>query len=136
MRNRSISRTSVSESTSDTRSAARRGEEAAVAADVEVPPVLGGDHPEVLAPRLRALAGAPGHPGLDLVRRPQPAVTHVQLDRHGARVLHAVPAPGAAPAGLARAQRFPVGVAGLEPGVHEPAPDPRQLLSPPAPTED
>ena len=40
--------------------------EAAVAADVKVPAVLGGDNAEVLALRLGALAGTPDTPALIL----------------------------------------------------------------------
>ena len=41
----------------------------AVAADVQVVPLLGGDQAEVLALRLGTLADAAGHRRLDLVRR-------------------------------------------------------------------
>jgi hypothetical protein len=44
----------------------------AIAADVEVPALLGGDHADVLALRLGAFARAARHGHLDLVRRAQP----------------------------------------------------------------
>ena len=44
------------------------GGESAVAADVEVPPLVGGDDADVLAAGLGALTGAPGDAELDLVR--------------------------------------------------------------------
>src|SRR5690606_34556025 len=91
--------------------------EPAVAADVEVPAALGGDHAEVLAARLGALAGAAGHRRLDLVGRAQAPVAQLERDRHADRVLHAVPAPGGADAGLDRAHGLAVRVAGLEAGV-------------------
>src|SRR5439155_21994927 len=69
------------------------GLEAAVAADVEVPTVPGGDDAEVLAARLGALPGAAGHRGLHLVRGAQPAVAQLQLDGQADRVLYPVPAP-------------------------------------------
>src|SRR4029453_11527963 len=103
---------------------------AAVAADVQVPAVLGGDHADVLGAGLGALAGAAGHAELDLVRRPQTAVPQLQGDRHPDGVLDAVPAPGRADARLHRADRLAVRVPGLEPGVDQPLPDPRQLLDP------
>ena len=69
-------------SSSVVRSAANRsawrGREPAVAADVEVPALLGGDDAEVLAPGLGALAGAAGHGRLELVRRAQPPVAQLQ----------------------------------------------------------
>ena len=106
------------------------GPEAAVAADVEIPALLGGDDADVLAAGLGALAGAAGHARLDLVRRAQPPVAQFQRDGQADRVLHAVPAPGGADARLHRAQRLAVRVAGLEAGVDEPPPDRGQLLDP------
>jgi hypothetical protein len=44
------------------------GGEAAVAADVQVPALLSGDHAEVLGAGFGALPRAPGDAGLDLVR--------------------------------------------------------------------
>src|SRR6476646_10186291 len=52
--------------------------EAAVAADVEVPALLGRDDPEVLALRLRALTRAPRNCALELVRSTQPAISQLQ----------------------------------------------------------
>ena len=68
---------------------------AAVAADVQVPALLGGDHADVLALRLGAFARAAGHGELELVRRAQALVAVLQLDRQAHAVLHAVAAPGA-----------------------------------------
>ena len=107
-----------------------RGVGAAVAADVQVPALLGGDDPEVLGPRLGALAGTAADAALELVRRAEPAVAQLQRDREAHGVLHAVPAPGGADARLHRAQRLAVGVAGLEAGVDQPPPDRGQLLHP------
>src|SRR3990172_5675925 len=101
---------------------------AAVAADVQVPALLGGDHADILALRFGAFARAARHRHLQLVRRAQAAVALLDADRHRHRVLHAVAAPGAADAGLHRAQRLAVGVAGLEAGVDQVAPNGRQLL--------
>ena len=55
--------------------------EAAVAADVEVPAGFGGDHADVLAAGLGALARAAGDAELDLVRRAQAAVAQLELRR-------------------------------------------------------
>src|SRR4051794_28273944 len=103
---------------------------AAVAADVEVPALLGGDHADVLALRFRAFARATGDGHLQLVGRAQAAVARFKADRHGHGVLHAVAAPRRAHAGLHGAQRLAVGVARLEPGIHELAPDDGQLVGP------
>src|SRR5882724_460165 len=101
---------------------------AAVAADVEVPALLGRDDADVLALRLGAFARAARDRHLDLVWRAQAAVAILDVDRHGHRVLHAVAAPGAADAGLHRAQRLAVGMARLEARIDQLAPDPGQLL--------
>ncbi len=103
---------------------------APVAAEVEVVALLGGDDAEVLALRLGALAGASGDGGLQLVRRAEALVTILQADGEADRVLHAEAAPGAPDAGLHRAQRFPVGVSGLEACGDEVVPDVRQLVEP------
>src|SRR4051812_22493312 len=100
----------------------------AIAADVEIPALLGGDDADVLALRLGAFARAARHGHLDLVRRAQAAVAVLDVDRHRHGVLHAVAAPGRADAGLNRAQRLAVGVARLEAGVDQLLPDQRQLL--------
>ncbi len=100
----------------------------AVPADVQVPAGSRRDHPEVLALRLRALARTAGHRRLELVRGAQAPVAQLQVDGHPHAVLDPVPAPGLADAGLHRAQRLPVRVAGLEPGLDEPGPDPRELV--------
>ena len=105
-----------------------RGLEAAVAAHVEVPAELGRDDPDILAAGLGALSGAAGHPELELVRRAQPAVAQLQVDRHGDGVLHAEPAPRRSDTTLHGAQRLPVGLPGLEAGVDEDLPDLGQLL--------
>ena len=103
---------------------------AAVAADVEVPPPLGGDDADVLALGLGALPGAARHGELDLVRRPQAPVAQLEVDGELHRVLHAVAAPHRADARLHRAHGLAVGVAGLEAGGDEPRPDRRELLDP------
>ena len=121
-------RTRVSVSRSSASSWACRRGEAAVAADVEVPAVVGRDDADVLAAGLGALARAAGDAQLDLVRGPQPPVAQLQRDGEADGVLHAVAAPGRADAGLHRAQRLAVGVARLEARVDEPLPDLRQLL--------
>src|SRR5881394_1950143 len=101
---------------------------AAVAADVQVPALLRGNDADVLALRLGAFARAARHRHLDLVRRAQAAVAVLDGDRHAHRVLHAEAAPGRADAGLHRAQRLAVGMARLEAGVDQLAPDERQLF--------
>src|SRR5690606_2153615 len=101
---------------------------AAVAGDVEVPAALGGDHPDILALRLSALAGAAGDAELDLVRCSQALVAVFQAQSHADAVLHTVAAPSAADAGLHRAQGFAVGGAGLEAGFDQLAPDLRQFV--------
>ena len=102
--------------------------EAAVAADVEVPALVGGDHAHVLAAGLGALAGASGDAELELVRRAEAAVAQLELHRHRDRVLHAVAAPGRADAALHVAQRLAVGLPGLEAGVDEHLPDLGELV--------
>ena len=87
---------------------------AAVAADVEVPALLGGDDADVLALRLGAFAGAAGHTKLDLVRRTQALVAVLQLHGQADAVVHAVAAPGGAHAAFHGAQRLAVGMARLE----------------------
>src|SRR5262245_55386428 len=100
----------------------------AVAADVEIPPLLGGDDADVLALRLGAFARAARHRHLDLVRRAQAAVADLDVDRHGHRVLHAIAAPGTADTGLYGPEGLPVGMSGLEAGGDQFLPDVRQLL--------
>ncbi|EKT80631.1 cellobiohydrolase A [Rhodococcus opacus M213] len=101
---------------------------AAVAADVQVPAVFGGDDADVLAARLGAFAGAARDTELDLVRGPQAAVSVLQVDRHTDGVLHAVSAPGGSDAALHGAQRLAVGLTGLHARVDETLPDRGQLL--------
>src|SRR5260221_12290145 len=107
-----------------------RGLHSAVTANIEIPPLLGGDDADVLALRLGAFARAARHRRLQLVRRAQAAIALLDADRHRHRVLHAVAAPGAADTGLHRAQRLAVGMAGLEAGVDQVLPHQRQLLDP------
>ncbi len=123
-------RTRVSSSSPPASNCACFGRLPAVAAHVEVPAVLRGDHADVLASRFGAFARATGDAELDLVRRSQTAVSHFEVHRHPHRILHAVPAPGRADTALHRAQRFTVGLPGLHPGVDEPFPDRGQLLDP------
>src|SRR3546814_14621655 len=81
---------------------------AAVAADVEIPALLGRDHADVLALRFGAFARAAGYRELDLVRRTQTLVAILQIDRERRRILHAITAPGTADAGLHGAQGLAV----------------------------
>ena len=101
---------------------------AAVAADVEVVALLGGDQAEVLALGLGTFADAAGDGRLDLVRRADAPVALLDPDGEADGVLHAVAAPGRADAALDRAQRLAVGVAALEAGVDQLLPDVGQLL--------
>ena len=96
---------------------------AAVAAYVQVPAVLGGDHADVLTLGFRTFAGAAGHRHLELMGGTQALVAVLQKNRHVHTVLHAVAAPGAADAGLHRTQGLAVGVAGFEAGGDEFFPD-------------
>src|SRR5471032_2396265 len=101
---------------------------AAVAADVEVPALFGGNDADVLALRLGAFAGAAGDAELDLVRRAQTLVAVFQFDREAETIGDAEAAPRRTDAGLHRAQRFAVGVAGFETGSDQFFPYQRQLL--------
>src|SRR5471030_2426948 len=101
---------------------------AAVAADVEVPAFFGGDDADILALRLGAFAGAAGDAELDLVRRAQTLVAVFQFDREAETIGDAEAAPRRTDAGLHRAQRFAVGVAGFETGGDQFFPDQRQLF--------
>src|SRR5262249_3034538 len=103
---------------------------AAVAADVQVPALLGGGHAEVLAARLRAFPRAARDTALELVGRPQAPVAQLEHDRQAHRVLDAVATPGRSAARLHGAQRLAVGVSGLEARVDQPPPDRRELLHP------
>ena len=103
---------------------------AAVAADVEVPALFGGNDADVLALRLGAFAGAARHTKLDLVWSAQALVAVLQLHRQAHAVLHAVAAPGRSHAALHGAQRFAIRVAGLESGGDQLFPDQRQLFHP------
>lgn len=104
------------------------GRLAAVAADVEVPALVGRDDADVLAAGLGTLAGTPRDAELDLVRRPQPAVAVLEVDGHPDRVLHAVAAPRRADARLHGAQRLAVGLPRLHADVDEALPDRGRLL--------
>ena len=101
---------------------------AAVAADVEVVALLGGDQAEVLALGLGAFADAAGDGGLDLVRRADAAIALLDADGEADGVLHAVAAPGRADAALHRAQGLAIGVAALHAGGDHLFPDVGQLL--------
>ncbi len=100
----------------------------AVAAQIEVPAFVRGNHPHVFALRLCALTGTAGDRHFDFVRRAQALVAVLQPDREAGGILHAVAAPGRPDAGFHRAQRFPVGMSGLKPGLHQRLPDFRQLF--------
>ena len=101
---------------------------AAVAADVEVVALLGGDQADVLALRLGTFADAAGDGHLDFVRRADALVAILDADREADGVLHAVAAPGRADAALHGPQRLAVGVAALEAGVDQLFPDVGQVL--------
>src|SRR5581483_11901220 len=95
----------------------------AVAADVEVVTLLGGDQAEILALRLGTLADAAGDGGLELVRGADPLVALLDADREADGVLHAVAAPRRADAALDRAHRLAVSVPALEAGLDQFLPD-------------
>src|SRR6185437_9446722 len=95
---------------------------AAVAADIEIPAFLGGDHTDVLRLRLRAFARTARDTELQLVGRAQPLVTALQLDREADAVLHAIPAPCRAHAGLHRPQGLAVRMPRLEAGCYQVCP--------------
>ena len=112
-----------------------RGEEvgmprphAAIAADVEIPADLGGNDAHILALRLGAFPGTPGNGELELVRGTQALVAILDVDGHANAVEDAVATPSAADAGLHGAHRLAVGVAGLEAGVDQLAPNQRQFV--------
>src|SRR5690606_41471252 len=77
---------------------------ATVAAHVKVPALFRGNHTDILALCLGTFTGAAGHRHLDLDRKTQALVAALQVNRHADAVLHAVATPGAADAGLHRAQ--------------------------------
>src|SRR6185312_1597029 len=103
---------------------------AAVAADIEIPAFLGGGRTIILPLRLRAFARTARDTELQLVGRAQPLVTALQLDREADAVLHAVPAPCRAHAGLHRPQGLAVRMPRLEAGCDQVCPDERQLVHP------
>ena len=101
---------------------------AAVAADVEVVALLGGDQADVFALRFGTFADAARDGHLDFVRRANALVAILDANREADRILHAVAAPGRADAALHRAQRLAVGMAAFEAGVDELFPDVGQIL--------
>src|SRR5687767_5931090 len=101
---------------------------AAVAADVQVPALLGRDDADILALRFGALARAAGDRELELVRSAQALVTILQIDRVADAVLHAVAAPRRSHARFYGAHRLAVGVTGFEACVDQLFPDQRQLM--------
>ena len=103
---------------------------AAVAADIKIPAVFGGDNADILALRFGAFTGAAGHREFDFMRGAQALVAVFQLYRQPDAVIDAVAAPGAADAGFNRAQGFAVGMAGFETGIDQFFPDMRQLIDP------
>ncbi|NUA48915.1 hypothetical protein HAT94_02203 [Dickeya solani] len=103
---------------------------AAIAAHIQVPALVGGDHADVFALRFGAFAGTTGNRHFEFVRRAQPLVTVLQRNRQRGGILHAVTAPGRTDARLDGTQRLAVGVAGFKPGVDQFLPDSRQLLQP------
>ena len=74
------------------------------------------------------LRGQPETASLTLCGRPRPPAHLLELDAEPGRILRAEAAPFGADAGLHRAQRLAVGVAGDEPGGVEVGPDRRQVL--------
>ncbi len=105
------------------------GMSAAVAADVEVPAFFGRDQAEILALRLGTLADAARDRRLELVRRPDPSIAHLDPDRETDGVLHAVTAPGRADAALDGANGLAVGVTALESGGDQVGPDVGQEMN-------
>ncbi len=101
---------------------------AAVAADVQVVALLGGDQADVFALRFGTLADAAGDGHLDLVRCADALVAILDADREADGILHAVAAPGGADAALHGPQRLAVGVAAFEAGVDQLFPDVGQVL--------
>src|SRR5690606_5551122 len=101
------------------------GSDPAVAADVDLPSRIQRDDAHVLDPAFGAVARAAGHGELDLVRAPHVGQHGFQVDAHLRAVLGAEAAELAAHAGLHRADRLAVGVAGLHSQV---APDIDQVF--------
>ena len=101
---------------------------AAVAANVQVPPLLRGDNPNIFPLGFRAFAGTAGDGHFNFVRRAQPLVAMFEGDRQAGGVLDAVAAPGRTDAGFHRPQGFAVGVAGFESRLGQLAPDCRELF--------
>src|SRR5437879_3252750 len=98
---------------------------AAVSAYVEIPALLGGDHANVFALRLRALTRASGDCQLYFVRSPQSLVAILDFDGETDAVLNAVAAPAGADAGLHGAHGFAVGMSGFKAGPDQLRPDER-----------
>src|SRR3984893_7982687 len=99
-----------------------------VAADIQVPALLGCNHSDVLALRLSAFTGASRHAELDLVGRAATSVTVLNFNREADAVLHAEAAPCRADAGLHCAHGLTVGMPRLEAGGDQVGPDERQLM--------
>src|SRR6185437_9374681 len=100
----------------------------AVATDVQLVARIDADHAEVLDRRLGAIARAAADGDLELVRHPAAPGHLLDPDPEAGRILRSEAAPLAADAGLHRAQRFAVGVAGDHPGGVEVGPDCGQIL--------
>ena len=103
--------------------------DAAIAADMHLPAAVDATTPKSLHGRLGAVARAAGDGELDLVRVPGAPRHLLQRDAHAGAVLGAEPAPFRADAGLHRAQRLAVGVAGDHAGRVQVAPHRRQVLA-------
>ena len=99
---------------------------AAVSAHVKFPAGLHRDHAEILDRRLGAITRAPGDGHFHLMRHPRTPGHFFEPDAHAGRVLGAETAPLGTDAGLDRADRFAVGVAGDKAGLGQIAPDLRQ----------
>ncbi len=100
----------------------------AVAAHVDVVPVLGRDQPDVFALSFRTFARAAADRHLHLVRRPDPFVAILQSNRETHRILNTVATPGGAHTALDRSQSLPVGMTAFKTGSNQILPDRRQVL--------
>src|ERR1700730_11759555 len=76
------------------------GFDSTIAANVQVPSLIGCNHADILALRLSAFTGASRYAELDLVRRAQASVTVLDFDGEANTVLHAEATPCRADAGL------------------------------------
>src|SRR5690606_6966400 len=101
-----------------------------VSADMQFVPAVDADHAEILDRRLGAVPRAAGDRHLELVRHVAAPGHALELDAEAGRILRTEAAPFAAHAGLHRAQRLAIGVAGDHPRGVEVGPDGGQILFP------